>query len=431
VITELTLENFKSFHSEVVPLRPLTLLVGANASGKSNLRDALRFLHAIGRKFSLAECLNGSYGENGQQVWQGIRGGAEEAVRRGKLKVGRQFYPRRPKTWPTRGFGLEVRLGEQKDPLTYRITVECEGNVRLLGERLQDSLLNRPTFDTHPGHGFPSMKPGPTIPVVFFSTKRGPDPTVRLSRARPVLTQLPEIDEAGAKLRRSLERARSGLASLRFLDPNPMAMRNYTRPEMAVLGDQGENLSGALYHVLSQQTKKQELLDWLTDLMPTEIEDLDFYRSETGEVLLKIVEPGGREVSARSASDGTLRYLSLAAALLTAEPHQTFFVEEIENGVHPTRVYLLMQMLEQMTAGGRVQVIATTHSPLTLAYLSDEAREGALYCYRDEDLALSHVVPIMEIPGITEALEADTLERLLTTGWMEHQTDGLQSPPGP
>ena len=57
MITSLRLKNFKSFADETLPLGPFTVIVGANASGKSNIRDAFRFLHGIGRGYTLAEII--------------------------------------------------------------------------------------------------------------------------------------------------------------------------------------------------------------------------------------------------------------------------------------------------------------------------------------------------------------------------------------
>jgi len=85
MITQLSLDNFKSFagSGHQVRLGPLTLVVGTNASGKSNLRDALRFLHGIARGYTLAEILGEKYGEGGVLQWKGIRGGVREAVHGG------------------------------------------------------------------------------------------------------------------------------------------------------------------------------------------------------------------------------------------------------------------------------------------------------------------------------------------------------------
>src|SRR5215216_5060788 len=80
MITKLRLERFKNFQSAELALGPLTLLIGTNASGKSNLRDAFRFLHGIGRGYTLAEILGEKYSEGGERIWRGIRGGAQEVA---------------------------------------------------------------------------------------------------------------------------------------------------------------------------------------------------------------------------------------------------------------------------------------------------------------------------------------------------------------
>ena len=59
MITSVRLTNFKNFADETLKLGPFTVIVGANASGKSNIRDAFRFLHGIGRGYSLAEIIGG------------------------------------------------------------------------------------------------------------------------------------------------------------------------------------------------------------------------------------------------------------------------------------------------------------------------------------------------------------------------------------
>ena len=47
MFTSLRLERFKNFKDTELKLGPFTVLIGANASGKSNIRDAFRFLHGI------------------------------------------------------------------------------------------------------------------------------------------------------------------------------------------------------------------------------------------------------------------------------------------------------------------------------------------------------------------------------------------------
>ncbi|MXW54927.1 MAG: AAA family ATPase, partial [Gammaproteobacteria bacterium] len=84
MITSLRLVNFKNFADETLRVGPFTVIVGANASGKSNIRDASRFLHGIGRAYTLAEIIGGKYGSGGQREWEPIRGGTDEIIQFGE-----------------------------------------------------------------------------------------------------------------------------------------------------------------------------------------------------------------------------------------------------------------------------------------------------------------------------------------------------------
>ena len=86
------LRRFKSFSDERLELGRFSVVVGANASGKSNIRDALRFLHGIGRGYSLADIVGGKYGVGGHVEWDQLRGGPREVVRFGN-PIGRSSLP--------------------------------------------------------------------------------------------------------------------------------------------------------------------------------------------------------------------------------------------------------------------------------------------------------------------------------------------------
>src|SRR3954452_25522091 len=83
MFTSLRLERFKNFKDGELRLGPFTVLIGASASGKSNLRDAFRFLHGIGRGYSLADIIGAKYGEGGEPQWGGMRGGVREVAFQG------------------------------------------------------------------------------------------------------------------------------------------------------------------------------------------------------------------------------------------------------------------------------------------------------------------------------------------------------------
>src|SRR5436190_15070918 len=95
MLTKLSLDHFKNFMKAELTLGPFTLLVGANATGKSNIRDAFRFLHGISRGYSIAEILGEKWVEGGYRQWGGIRGGVREAAFRDsrELQLDSEFGP--------------------------------------------------------------------------------------------------------------------------------------------------------------------------------------------------------------------------------------------------------------------------------------------------------------------------------------------------
>jgi len=80
MLTTLRLQGFNNFRDATLALGPLTLLVGTNATGKSNVRDAFRFLHGIARGYTLADIIGEKWGEGGVLQWRGIRGGTREVA---------------------------------------------------------------------------------------------------------------------------------------------------------------------------------------------------------------------------------------------------------------------------------------------------------------------------------------------------------------
>lgn len=78
MLKSIRLKNFKNFADETLHLGPFSVITGANASGKSNVRDALRFLHGIGRRYTLAEIIGGKQGVASTAEWLPIRGGINE-----------------------------------------------------------------------------------------------------------------------------------------------------------------------------------------------------------------------------------------------------------------------------------------------------------------------------------------------------------------
>ena len=398
MITSVRMVNFKNFADETLKVGPFTVIVGANASGKSNIRDAFRFLHGIGRGYTLAEILGGKYGPGGYREWAGIRGATNEIIR-----------------FSNSEFSINIRANVPGGGLNYTLETEYD-DFRSGGFRVTHEELICGGKTVYKGHGLHG--------TIWVDTAKGlerGDPVGQPFRSeQPALLQ----DTAMLEEERLIEdkpsiQMRSILSGIHFLDLVPDRIREPTFPGQNMLGDGGENLPSVLEAICTDPERGGTLMSWLQELTPMDIKDFDFPRDPSGRVHLQIVERNGRKVSAYSASDGTLRFLGILAALLGPNEGGLYFFEEIDNGIHPNRLWLLLDLIEQQTAGGNIQVVTTTHSPALLAWMSDTAFENTSVVYRDQYWADSVIRPISELYNLRDLRETKGLERLLTSGWFE------------
>ena len=403
MITSLRLVNFKNFADETLGVGPFTVIVGSNASGKSNIRDAFRLLHGIGRGYALAEILGGRYGEGGQREWAGVRGAAGEIIRFGQD-----------------AFLLEVRI----DELSYSIKVSRDragpGTFRVAQERLAlgDALI----FRTRPIGARGSRSQAHRAHVVVGgaepdSRARHAAPSVRDDR--PALTQLRGHREVGRALKDDTDEVARTLADMRFLDPDPGRMREPAFPGAAALGDGGENLPTVLEEICSDPERQQTIASWVRELTSMDVAGFSFPRDPSGRVSLSIRETNGGEVSAHSASDSTLRFLAMLAALLGTSSSGLYVFEEIAKGIHPNRLWLLLELIERQTDREGVRVVTTTHSPDMLGLVSERTFESTSVVSRPEGSADAVIRPVGSLPNARELRSAQGLGRLHASGWME------------
>lgn len=396
MLSRIELVGFKSFEEANVSLGGLTVLVGANASGKSNVLDAIRFLQGIAFGYTLAEALGGRW-EGGRQVWPGVRGGAAEIVRKGSAEmiIG--------STWTTGDVALSHRFAcevREQPRLTRETLVSGEPGEVLLDTnqmtRMKDDFLaadNRARDEMKGRRVYSGARSILFQPNAPMSTPQG------LSPARDLL--------AGA------------LRGAIFLDLDPSRMRDYVPETVDSLGLQGENVSALTWQICQDEDARRDLVDWLTELCAPELEDIAFATTELGDVMIVFVERGGRRIPARSLSDGTLRFLGELIALKTAPPGSLLLIEEIENGLHPTRAHLLVEAMEAATRTRGVQVIATTHSPMVLNALSPEALRQAVLVARPPGSEGSVLQRLGDLPDFDAVCERRGVDRMLASGWLE------------
>ena len=151
-----------------------------------------------------------------------------------------------------------------------------------------------------------------------------------------------------------------------------------------------------------------------------DVEGFEFPRDPSGRVYLVICEKDGREVSAYSASDGTLRFLATLAVLLGDDPHGLYFFEEIDTGIHPARQWLLLELIEKQATKRDIQVITTSHSPDFLTFINDSTFEDMSVVCRLEDSQDAIIRQVAELPNAKKLRTSQGgLGRLLASRWME------------
>ena len=405
MITSVRMVNFKNFADETLKVGPFTVIVGANASGKSNIRDAFRFLHGIGRGYTLAEILGGRYGPGGQMEWEGIRGAPNQI---GRLDP--EF------SIPAATFSVDVQVEQEgREKLLYSIALWFDAfgpnGFTVSKEKLSAEQGPIYTIDPEGSEYFENL--------MWVQPGNGSGMPISLSRFQPALSQLflryDEIYEEHLSDPGLLPVCQK----MRFLELLPNRMREPSIPGASMLGDNGENLPSVLEAICTESTRERNLMSWLLELTPMDVKDFDFPRDPSGRVHLHIVERNGRKVSAYSASDGTLRFLGILAALLSPNEGGLYFFEEIDNGIHPNRLWLLMDFIERQTSKGNVQVITTTHSPALLSWMSDKTFENTSVVYRDQYWADSVIRPIADLYNLRELRKSVTLGELHTEGWIE------------
>ena len=410
MITALRLINFKNFPHATVRMGPFTVIVGANASGKSNLRDAFRFLHGIGRGYTLADIIGGKYGAGGHVEWEQIRGTARELVRFGHSQ-----------------FTLSLRLALNGSTVTYGIVVRMDraesGSFKVIAEQLK--LAGSPIYTSHPGKYDPVHDQDHENHLLLRMAKTGEQKKyghrIAVRSDQPALAQIGEHKRVVRLHKIWAERVMKILADIRFLDLSPNSMRQPAFPGQTVLGDSGGNLSTVLKEICTDERRKITLAEWTRALTPMDVHDFEFPTDPTtGHVQLVFCERNGNRVSAYSASDGTLRFLAMLAALLGTNPAGLYVFEEIDNGIHPSRQQLLIDLIEGQTSNGEYQVVTTTHSPDLIELVGTDTFENTSVVCRRPDTDDAVVLPVSKLPNAVKLRRSQGLGRLHRSGWMEN-----------
>ena len=323
-ITRVVLRNYKSIGYCDVRLRPLTYLVGANGSGKSNFLDALHLV-----RDALAGSLDNALNE---------RGGLSEVRRRSSGH-------------PTHfGIRLEFAMdnGEQG---YYAFNV---GALKRGGDEVQ-------TEECVIG----GMGKGPFYKVERGKLKDCSEPTF------PMLTsdRLALVAVSGVKAFRPVFEA---LTAMGFYNLNPKLMRDLQKPqEGRLLKPVGENIASVIGHLERVAPTKMAIIqEYLQTVVPMvhgverkqigPMETLEFRQDMAG-------SKHPWHFLAQNMSDGTLRALGVLTALFQGNRDYAptlVGIEEPETALHPAASAALREAL--LRASEQTQILITSHSPARL-----------------------------------------------------------------
>ena len=261
---------------------------------------------------------------------------------------------------------------------------------------------------------------------------------IAVRRNQPALTQIMEHKRVVRPHKELTQAVVDILAGMRFTDLSPDRMRAPAFPGQTVLGDRGENLPTVLRSICEDAQRRRALADWTRELTPMDVKDFEFIEDPiTGRVQLAFREANGEIVSAYAASDGTLRFLAVLAALLGPDRARLYVFEEIDNGIHPSRQQLLLDLIEGQTRTGPadessqvpsgdpiprkdVQVVTTTHSPDLLSSVSDDTFENTSAICRSPGTSDAVIRPVCELPHARKLRSSQGLGTLHRSGWMEN-----------
>lgn len=351
MLTTLAIGNYRSISHLVLPLARLTVISGANGSGKSNLYRALRLLAetarggvigALAREGGLESCF-----------WAGPEK-ISRAMRRGEVPI--QGGPRKG--------SVRLRLGFTGADFGYAITLGLP-------------QPSRSAFARDPEIKRECIWNGPVLrPAALLVDRDGPMVRVRHNRDWDVIAQhIPSFESlfGYAGDLRSIPEAfqmRELIRGWRFYDQFRTDSEGPARlPQLAtrtpVLSHDGRDLAAALQTI--REIGDAEALDAaIGDAFPGAQLVIDCLPG--GTFALGLRQAGLlRPLSGSELSDGTLRYLLLTAALLTPRPPSLMVLNEPETSLHPDLLPALARLIRD--AASRTQVWVVSHSSRLIAAL--------------------------------------------------------------
>ena len=338
------------------PLEPLNVFIGPNASGKSNLIEALSIL--AGAPTDLQGPIVRGGGVN-SWLWKGAKQSPTATV---EVTL---IYP--------------ILLLPQVMPIRYRLSfTDFWGRFYLVDEVIESEgplALN----DVQP-YNFYRYQEGQPVINVKGEGETGFTRNLKeeeIKHNQSILSQwrdsfaYPELTSVGSLFERM-----SFYREMYFGRNAPARLPQQADLRQDLLLSDASNLSLVLSDLLNQPPVKEQILERMRDFYPS-FKDITTPISG-GTVQIFFHEEGlVRSIPATRLSDGSLRFLCLLAVLCHPNPPSIVCIEEPELGLHPDIIPEVAKLL--VNASSRSQIFVTTHSDILVDALTD-VPEAVIVC---------------------------------------------------
>lgn len=202
-----------------------------------------------------------------------------------------------------------------------------------------------------------------------------------------------------------------------ILDPIPNRMRNYSKVSKHLLKD-GSNIAGVIAGLKEEEKKDMEekLTKYISPLPERDINRMEAVTVglTNTDAMLYCYEDWNPDVpvDARGMSDGTLRFAAIVVAMLTAKPHSLLIIEEVDNGLHPSRAKELVKVLKEISHDRNIDVLCTTHNPVLINELGNDMIPFVSYVSRD-DMGNSNIQLLEDKDNLAKLMASGTVGDLM------------------
>jgi predicted ATPase len=393
MLTRIEIDGFKTFERFALDLQPFTAIVGPNASGKSNLFDALRFLSLLAQNDirTAMQDLRGEPAELFRKTNQGSRDRIVFAIEVLLASNG------------TDAFGTKYSIKSQRLRYELEISQKYDANGHVRGIYVTREHCEAIPKKSERAQFLKSLGSlhysGQLNPFIRMRGREGVgNEAIEIrqdgekKRGRPVTLPANEASRTALSTVTTAEfphlyALRDLLGFTRFLEINPQAARTPSdRFEDRILKPDASNLSAVLAKLRDETCSDVRPDGVLSDISA----DLASLIPSVSAVTVNN-DPSSKEYSfgltltdeltfsSRVISDGTLRLLALLTVLNDPSRRGVLCFEEPENGVHEGRIDVLVDFLREATAldhgfmePALFQIIINTHSPAVMNSLHDD-----------------------------------------------------------